>query len=102
MRQTRHSWRGLGVPALALAFAPVLAALPALAQSSSASYVLQQSTIDAAGETGSSTSFKLMTSLGQELAVQIGQLLLDPGEDLFLALLPCVQPHVDTLLPERC
>jgi hypothetical protein len=55
--------------ALALAVGLVLSAFPVLAQSSSASYVLQQSTIDAAGEAGTSTSFALTASLGQELTV---------------------------------
>jgi len=48
-----------------LAFAPALSADPP----SSASYILQQSTLDAAGDTGTSPSYDLDGSLGQELTI---------------------------------
>ena len=40
-----------------------------LAQSSSASYILQQSTVNAAGETSTSTGFREGASLGQESCI---------------------------------
>jgi hypothetical protein len=59
------SIRSICIPAMVLLFS----ALSVQAQSSSASYVLQQSTTNNAGDTANSGSYRLSPSLGQESTI---------------------------------